>query len=289
MKKVVFASGKGGAGKTSISTAFFREFSKDSVMIDCDVDASNCYITLDSRLNKSVPFYSGYKYSINKESCFNCGVCANVCQFNAVKSINFQYEINGFLCEGCGACVDACRMNAIGETSNYCGDLYDSKVFEDSGFFHARLFPGEDNSGKLIVELKSLALQYANNTKAEMIVLDAPPGIGCPVIATLTGADVLVVVVEATNAGFSDARKLIELVKDKKLKRYLIINKAGVDQEIENEINDLVNNSNIEYLGSIPYKKDFYDLLNAKKFITDIANNTISGDIIRMFNVIAKI
>jgi len=160
MKKIVFASGKGGAGKTGISTAFFKAYPENTVMVDCDVDASNCFIILDSCIKETTPFFSGFKYSINEQICSNCGICVNYCQFKAIKSIGGQYVINGFLCEGCGAGTDPCKAEAIVETKNYCGDIYDAEVFNGAGFFYAKLFPGEDNSGKLITELKNRAFKY---------------------------------------------------------------------------------------------------------------------------------
>ena len=278
MKKVVFISGKGGAGKTGIATSYFKLNTQDSIMVDCDVDASNCYLTLQTKEGTSTPFISGFKYAIDSKICTNCGKCSKICAFDAIKFIDNQWTINEYLCEGCGACTDICEVNAINQSRNYCGDIHHTTAY-GAPFYYALLHPGEDNSGLLITELKRQAMTSPSFSEKKLMILDGPPGIGCPVIATLSGADIVVLVVEATHAGLADALNAVALIAERKIKRYAIINKGEVHPQIDEEIHTKLKEAGVEVLGTIPFKREFYELLQNKGFMVDIADQEISNKI----------
>lgn len=283
MFKIAFASGKGGAGKTTLALSYYREIADESILIDCDVDAANCYLLLEESNVLKSEFRAGFKYSIDNDKCTNCGVCVRHCRYNAISFIDKKYRINQFLCEGCGSCTDVCRRDAIISEENYCGDIYKSLTKEKNEFYYAKLKPGEDNSGKLINELKKTA--YSNSDKAKAVI-DCPPGIGCPVISSLSGVDLLVVVIEATLSGFEDAKKVIELSKGKKMKRLAVINKSGVHDELEAEIEAYLLEMDIETAGKVPYRKEVFSLLKEKKYITQSADEIFCNNLKKITGVI---
>lgn len=276
MYKVAFASGKGGAGKTSIAAAIYKSIAGESIMIDCDVDASNCFIILENTMITSKPFVSGRSYTILPELCTLCGRCAEVCRFDAVVPVNGKYAINQYSCEGCGACSDVCEPAAVVSIENHCGDLYESTTIYGTPLHYAKLKPGEDNSGKLINELKKDA--YKNN-QYKYAVIDAPPGTGCPVISALSGIDLLVVVIEATESGFADAVKLMELVKDKKFGKVAVINKAGENYALEERILGELERRSLNVAGRISFNKEFYRLLGERKMITETEDPILRKEI----------
>ncbi len=276
MFKIAFASGKGGAGKTSVAAAFYKSVASDSIMIDCDVDASNCFIILEDKMISTTPFISGRTYAIRPELCKLCGRCEAVCRFDAVVMVNGKYAINQYSCEGCGACSDVCEPEAILSSENHCGDLYGATSIYGTPLYYAKLKPGEDNSGKLINELKKNA--YKDNLY-KYAVIDAPPGTGCPVISALSGIDLLVVIIEATESGFADALKLMELVKDKKFKVITVINKAGENYPLEERIQNELERRSLTVAGRISFNKEFYRLLGEKKIITETEDPILKKEI----------
>lgn len=289
MKQIAFASGKGGAGKTSVASAFFKYYKGSKILIDCDVDASNCFITMEEKNLSSEEFHSGKKYAITEDKCIGCGTCVERCVYNAIKKEDKKYKIIDIKCEGCGSCLDACPAGAIEENSNYCGNLYFSESVDNSKLYYAKLFPGEDNSGKLIFTLKQKAIAYSKENNIENLIIDSPPGIGCPAIASLVGVKFLILVLEATQSGFHDARNLIELAKSKKIKTFALINKSGVNQGLENEIKRFLKTENIELIGEIPFNKEFAKLLKSKKLITDISDEKYKDNLFSIFNKINNI
>ncbi|HOV13324.1 MAG TPA: ATP-binding protein [Spirochaetota bacterium] len=289
MKQIAFASGKGGAGKTSVATAFFNYLKKSKILADCDVDASNCFITMEEKKLSSEEFYSGKKYSIIEKECIGCGMCIKQCDFGAIKKNSKKYRIIDIKCEGCGSCFEVCPNKAIDEHSNYCGNLYLSTTHDNSKLYYAKLFPGEDNSGKLIHDLKQKAVSFSKTNDREYLIIDAPPGIGCPAIASLVGVNILIIVLEATQSGFHDAKNLIELSKTKKIKTFALINKSGINQIFEDEIKEFLEKENIELVGEIPFNKEVAKILKEKKLITDISDTGFNENIISILeNILEK-
>jgi len=191
MKTIAVASGKGGAGKTSVAAALSAAFGLRGISADCDVDAANGAIALGARIVSSEDYWAGDGYAINASACLSCGACALACRFNAIERLSAAYAIDEALCERCGACMDVCPSGALFAENKRGGALFVSTTRWESTLVHAELVPGEDTSGKLVrsVRQRAEAEAAAADSAIEAIIVDAPPGIGCPVIASLSGAD----------------------------------------------------------------------------------------------------
>ncbi len=201
MKEIVIISGKGGTGKTVI-TASIAALAKNKVMADCDVDAADMHLLLKPDFAKSEDFYSGYTAKINQDECIQCGKCAEVCRFDAIPVVREKYIVDPIACEGCGYCARVCPTNAIINKSLNVGKWYISNIKTGSIMVHARLGIGADNSGKLVAKVKSEAKQLAKENNKNFIIVDGSPGIGCPVVSSLSGRIVLLLIDLLPCAGF---------------------------------------------------------------------------------------
>ncbi|MBN1501372.1 MAG: 4Fe-4S binding protein [Spirochaetes bacterium] len=283
MKKIAFASGKGGAGKTSLSMSFHKYAKDNSLFADCDVDAADAFLLLEKEIQHKKPFYSGLKYKIDENKCIQCGKCADSCNFNAIKKTD-KYYIEEFSCEGCSLCEDICKYNAIESRSNCCGELFISDTVFNTKMIYARLIPGEDNSGKLVHEVKKIAHEQVLSAEKEFLVIDCPPGIGCPLMAAISGINLLVIIIECSQSGFKDAVRLINLSKKMKIPYITVINKSGLNPDIDNNIEKYLADNEIFSAGKIPFDKEFVYLLNRKKLIID--SDILSGNLKNIFSQI---
>lgn len=288
MRTVAFASGKGGAGKTSLSLSFFYFLREQSVFADCDVDAADAFLMIEKENLTREPFESGYKYGIDAGRCSACGACAPICAFDAISVRNDVYTIDQLSCEGCGACDDGCPDQAIARWNNRCGELMTSRSAFDTPLVYARLKPGEDNSGKLVHKVRQRAADEAIRTHKPLIIIDAPPGIGCPVIAALTGVNLLVVVIECTRFGFHDAQRLIGLAEQLRLNHIAILNKCGVHPELEQTIRNYLSEKNIPLAGVIPFRKAFSDALNKMQLIIQSEDASLTQNLTEIYQTIHR-
>ena len=272
-KQILVLSGKGGTGKTSISAALSETIPAD-IVIDADVDAANLNLVLNNHIKSKHQFFGGKKAQIDSDLCSKCGLCEDICRFDAITN----FYISQISCEGCGFCFHICPNNAINFTDSQSGVFYNSQIETGNDLYFARLFAGEGNSGKLVTKLKKSALENlteAFNKKNDnslnpikWIVIDGPPGIGCPVNASLSGVDYVVMVTEPTKSGLHDLKRLIELLKTFKTKSGLIINKYDLNSEVSQEIKTLALNNSIELLSLLPFDRDFVKAAqNAKSII----------------------
>ncbi|HNY13069.1 MAG TPA: 4Fe-4S binding protein, partial [Candidatus Wallbacteria bacterium] len=215
MKQIALISGKGGTGKTSIASAFIA-LAKNAVMVDCDVDAANLHLIINPITQRKLPraFMAGYDAVLDERRCIKCGKCVPICVFGAIArdDEDEKVKINPLLCEGCGACVTICRANAIKLETKQAGEIFISNT-RFGVMTHAKLKAGEGSSGKLVSEIRKQASDIAKSENNDYIFLDGPPGTGCPVIATLTGTDYAIVVIEPTVSGMHDAKRAIELCR----------------------------------------------------------------------------
>lgn len=253
MIMVSVASGKGGAGKTSIAAALAELLGPACVFADCDVDAANGAIALGARPETREPYDAGSGFRIDGKSCSDCGLCASACRFGAIKPApdGSGYRIVPELCERCGACLDACPLKTIVTFEKQAGELFVSGTRLGMPLVHAELAPGEDTSGKLVRKVRDRAERLAGGDS--IVVIDSPPGIGCPVIASVSGCDLVLVVVEASASGIRDAARLIELVASMKRKAVAIVNKAGLDPAMDLRARELVAKAGIPLAGEIPF------------------------------------
>lgn len=246
VKQIVIVSGKGGTGKTVISAAFCA-IAKNKVIVDADVDAADLFLLLNPKRQETYKFSGGSKAVIAQNLCTKCGACYNNCQFEAIDK---SFVIDEILCEGCGLCANICPNGAIKMQPSDSGEWYISET-EYGIFVHAKLGVAEENSGKLVSLVKYKAREIANKNNCEWIIIDGPPGIGCPAIAALGGSDCVVIVTEPTLSGLHDARRVVELTKHFCLPVKFIINKYDLNQAITEEIEEYCNSNQIEIIGKI--------------------------------------
>ncbi len=257
MKQLVVLSGKGGAGKTSLVAAFAQLAANDSrfksvVFADADVDASNLELVLDPRKMESEDFWGGQIAVIDREECINCGDCERVCRFDAIHEVEGSYQVDPIACDGCAACVYQCPSEAIAIQNQVVGQWYRSQS-PYGPMFHADLRPAQENSGKLVTLVKQQARLLAMEDGHDLVLIDGPPGIGCPVISAVSGADLALVVAEPSVAGVHDMRRALETIEHFGIQALVCINKADLYPEGSAEIKSYCKAHEIEVLGSIPF------------------------------------
>jgi len=253
MKEIVILSGKGGTGKTSLvgSLAFLAE---NKIMVDCDVDAADLHLLLDPKVRSRNEFRSGVKARVVSDQCSGCGTCVDLCQFGAITLDQGKRQalINPLACEGCGVCAHFCPEQAIVLVENYCGNWFISDT-KYGPLVHAQLFAGEENSGKLVSFIKRQARSLAEETWADLIIIDGAPGIGCPVIASLSGVDTVLAVTEPTQSGWHDLERVLDLALHFRLPSFVCINKWDLYPKMAQTIEEACAQRGVEVLGRIPF------------------------------------
>ena len=275
MKEIVVISGKGGTGKTSITASFAYLEGKDAVVADCDVDAADMHLLLQPEPQSSEDFFSGVIAEIDQDKCTKCGKCKEVCRFDAISIINTQYRVNSLDCEGCSYCSRVCPVMAINMNEQNVGQWYISKTKAENILVHARLGIGAENSGKLVAKVKNEAKNIAKESNINLVIVDGSPGIGCPVVSSLSGASFVILVTEPTVSGLHDLRRVYQLVKKFNLKAGCIINKYDLNIEKTKEIKEFLENENIIHLADIPYDETFTKAMTMGKTIVEGENNRI--------------
>lgn len=252
IRELVVISGKGGTGKTSL-TAAFASLSKNSVLCDADVDAADLHLLMDPAVKTQTDFKGGFEAVIRQEDCTQCGRCRELCRFDAIGE---DFVIDPIDCEGCGVCVDFCPETAIDFPEKTCGQWF----LSDTRFgpmVHARLGIAEENSGRLVSLVRQQARDYAEENGRELIITDGPPGVGCPVIASLGGATAVCIVTEPTVSGLHDMERVIRLAAHFKVPGMVVINKYDLNPEMSTAIEKLAEERNITVLGRIPFDPVF--------------------------------
>ncbi|MGQ9621176.1 MAG: ATP-binding protein, partial [Bacteroidales bacterium] len=232
--EVAVISGKGGTGKSSI-TAAFATLENNVVLADCDVDAANLYLLFSPLNEYEEIIVSGEKAHVNYSLCTNCGLCIDYCRFDAISVKDEKAIISEISCDGCRLCSHVCPVNAISMVSDDKSVLY-SGSFRYGRMVYGILAPGGENSGKLVNMVRSKAKEESEKNIIQNIILDGPPGIGCPVISTITGVDTVVIVTEPTLSGLHDLERTIEVVNKFNVKKYVIINKYNLNISLSSEI-----------------------------------------------------
>ena len=258
MKQLVILSGKGGTGKTSLAAAFAHlakegDFTVRAVMADADVDAANLELVLHTQKQETHDFIGGALAVIDLDSCNHCGVCAQVCRFDAIlQADEVDFSVDPIACDGCAACVYQCPENAIRMEEQLIGQWYRS-VSRYGPLFHAELHPAQDNSGKLVTVVKQNARLYALDNDYTLLIVDGPPGIGCPVISAAAGADLALIVTEPTAAGIHDMGRALETTSHFHIPVMVVINKADIFPAGAQEIEAHCREHSIELIGKIPF------------------------------------
>ena len=253
IREIVIVSGKGGTGKTSL-TAAFAALAKNSILCDADVDAADLHLLMQPEVKEQTDFMGGSKAVIDPDLCTGCGTCRTLCRFDAISD---RYEVDPIRCEGCGVCVDFCPEQAIGFPVQRCGEWFVSDT-RFGPMVHARLGIAEENSGRLVSLVRTKTRQLAEARGLELILTDGPPGIGCPVIASLTGADLaLVIVVEPTVSGILDMERVVDLAAHFRVPGMVIVNKFDLNVGMTEAIEQLAEKRNILVLGRVPFDPVF--------------------------------
>ena len=251
MKELLVISGKGGTGKTSI-TVSLAALAENAIFADCDVDAADMALILKPQEQEAEDFYSGSLASIDASRCMGCGKCYRLCRFDAIRGEEGEFSVDPLACEGCGVCYDHCPVKAIAFEPRLCGELYVSST-SYGPLVHARLGAGGENSGKLVSEVKQRAKALGEEQGCSLMITDGPPGIGCSVIASLTGADAVLIVTEPTVSGMHDLERVYELCKHFRIPTYLCVNKADLNTENTQKIRAFGEKKRVQWLGEIPY------------------------------------
>ncbi len=254
MRQLVILSGKGGTGKTTVAAALAHLASRELavVLADADVDAANLELVLDPDKLETHDFMSGQLALVDPETCSACGVCAEVCRFDAVIPGDEAYRIDSLSCEGCAACFYQCPEEAIRMEEQHAGQWFRSNS-RFGPLFHAHLFAGQENSGKLVTLVKQQGRLLALDTGAALLLVDGPPGIGCPVISASAGADVALHVVEPTVSGVHDLARIMATTDHFGVPSLVVINKADLNPARADEIAAFCAEREAALVGRIPY------------------------------------
>lgn len=254
--QIVVLSGKGGTGKTTLTGAF-AALAGDAVLVDCDVDAPDLHLLLAPEGGEPQPFVGGVLPRIDAERCRRCGRCVGVCAFRALaRDSSGAIVVDEVACEGCGLCAEVCAPHAIAMEDAVTGWWRRSRT-RFGEMFHARMRPGAENSGKLVSLLRREAVEHARAQGRSMVLADGPPGIGCPVIASLSGADHVVVITEPTVAGVHDLRRLLSLACHFDVPGSVVVNKYDLNESVAEEVERVAASLGYEPAGRLPYDRRF--------------------------------
>ncbi len=291
MKQIVVISGKGGTGKTVITGAF-AALAQNKVMADCDVDAADLHLLLKPDIKEKHEFRSGVTAFIKNELCTRCGKCKEVCRFEAVKIIGSEsvgdkrggdFVIDPISCEGCAFCSFACPSKAIEMRENTSGDWFISDT-RFGPMVHAKLGIAEENSGKLVSLVRQKAKEIAESRGFDWIIIDGSPGIGCPVIASITGVDYAVVVTEPTLSGLHDATRVIKVAGHFGVPVKLIVNKYDLNVEMTEKIEEYCRHNNVGILGKLGFDKSVVSAMVDGKTIVEASSDEAKGKITEIWN-----
>ena len=281
MRQLVVLSGKGGTGKTTVAAALAHLASKEMsvVLADADVDAANLELVLDPTKLEEHEFRSGQVAVIDPEKCTACGTCQSVCRFGAAiapsEPFVFAYRVDPLACEGCASCCYQCPEKAIAMEEQRAGLWFRSDT-RFGPLFHAHLFAGQDNSGKLVTLVKQQGRLLAVDSGAELLLVDGPPGIGCPVISASAGADVALLVVEPTVSGVHDLERILGTTDHFGVRSLVVINKADLNAARSDEISSFCEERGTSVIGRVPYDDVVTEAMVHGKPVTEYANSPVS-------------
>ncbi len=278
LKQITVISGKGGTGKTTL-VGSFAALAENKVIADCDVDAPDLHLILHPELIEQEEF-KGLKVAVmDKTLCSECGICEQTCRFNAIALTEASgYAVNPARCEGCGACVFTCPQEAVTLKERVSGYAYISKT-KYGTMAHAQLNIAEETSGKLVTVVRTHAQQVAETEGCELILIDGSPGTGCPVIASLTGVDLAVVVTEPTMSGLHDLARILDVTRHFGIDSTVCINKYDINEAHSERISEFCRQRGVEIAGMIPYNSVVTEAMVAGKPVVEFSNGVVSDAI----------
>ena len=278
MKQIAVISGKGGTGKT-IVTGSLAVLAKSKIMVDCDVDAADLHLLLHPKIKERHEFRSGKTAVIDDKLCVRCGDCVRVCRFGAIKQ---DCTIEPFSCEGCALCSRICPYGAISMKEDISGEWFISDT-KYGPFVHAKLGIAEENSGKLVSKIRQAAEEIGKRDKLEYVIIDGPPGIGCPVISALSGVDCALVVTEPTLSGLHDAQRVIEVAEHFTVPSKMVINKYDLNADMTERIEEFCRGKRIPVIGKIPFDKEVVKAVVAGVPVAEYAEGTVKEELIKIW------
>jgi MinD superfamily P-loop ATPase len=292
MKEIVVVSGKGGTGKTTVLAEYAIKAS-NAVMADCDVDAPNLHMLLKPKTLHRESFVGSKIARVDVARCTLCHKCDGVCRFDALRIAatgehDERVEIDIDRCEGCAVCANVCPEAAIDMRDRVVGEWFVSETAYGT-MVHALLEPGAENSGKLVAMVKQMAKKTAREHKAELILVDGPPGIGCQVISALSGADIVVIVAEPTISGLSDFRRIAELASGFRMRCTLLINKADLNEDMTKALLEEAKSRDIECIGRVPYDEALLAAMAKGESIGEGQDSPATAEISRSFDALLSL
>ena len=282
MKEVVVLSGKGGTGKTSI-VASFAALVRSKVLVDCDVDAATLHLLLQPTIQEKHEFWSGQVAFIDEEKCTQCGLCQEQCRFAAIKDFN----VDAISCEGCGFCSHICPAEAITMKENMAGHWFISDTKYGS-LVHARLGIAQENSGKLVALVRQQARELAKKQEAEYVISDGPPGIGCPVISSLSGANEALLVTEPTLSGIHDLERVLGVCHHFGVPALVCINKYDINEDNTHQIERFCLGQGVEVAARIPFDNTVTKAMVAGSPVVEYSRNGVSHQIEVLWELVSK-
>ena len=282
MKEVIVLSGKGGTGKTSI-VGSFAALAKNKVLVDCDVDAADLHLLLQPVIREKHEFWSGQVAFIDKQRCTECGICQDLCRFAAIKN----FMVDPVSCEGCGFCSHACPEEAVTMRENLAGQWFISDT-SCGPLVHARLGIAQENSGKLVALVRQQARQMAEKDGASYIISDGPPGIGCPVISSLSGANLALLVTEPTLSGIHDLERVLGVCRHFGVEALVCINKYDINEDNTRQIEGYCSRQGIEIAARIPFDNVVTEAMIHGVPVVEYSRNGVSHQIESLWETVSK-
>ena len=283
MKEVVILSGKGGTGKTSI-VGSFAAIAQNKVMADCDVDAADLHLLLTPSVKEENEFWSGQVAIIDEEKCTQCGLCQELCRFDAIS----DFRVNPISCEGCGFCLHVCPVEAI--TMNECraGDWFISNT-KYGPLVNARLGIAQENSGKLVALVRQHAKELAESGGLDYIISDGPPGIGCPVISSLSGANLSLLVTEPTLSGIHDLERVLGVCHHFGIPALVCINKYDINEDNTRQIENYCLTQGVEVAARIPFDNVVTEALVLGQPVVEYSDGKVTQEIQRLWQKVTEV
>jgi MinD superfamily P-loop ATPase len=284
VKQLAIISGKGGTGKTSL-TAAFASLTQNAVFADCDVDAADLHLILKPQIKKTIKFQGLKIVSIDKNLCIDCKKCFESCRFNAItKEIDLFKET----CEGCGVCAYVCPVHAITLVNRDSGCAYLSET-RFGPMAHAVLNTAEESSGKLVTLVRTIASDIALERKKEIILIDGPPGIGCPVISSITGVDLVMIITEPTFSAIHDLERVLGVAQHFHIPAVVCINKESINIDNTEKIKQYCKENDIPIVGTLPYDTIVTQAMIREQSVIEFSNDRLSRKVREMWTKILKL
>lgn len=282
MKEIVILSGKGGTGKTTI-VGSFAALSENKVLVDCDVDAADLHLLLSPEEKQKNEFWSGQTAYIDEDTCIECELCQKICRFDAIRN----FEVDPVSCEGCGFCSHVCPVEAISMEDSMSGHWFISGTAYGP-LVHARLGIAQENSGKLVALVREQAKNIAREQNLDYIISDGPPGIGCPVISSLSGVNLAFLVTEPTLSGMHDLDRVIDLCRHFGVPARVCINKFDLNEENARQIEKQCLDRGIEIVGKVPFDNVVIESIVEGVPVVEYSDGRVTREITRMWHILLK-